>query len=116
MRTINFSDARKHFKEVLDRVVDDADVTIITRRDSDDVVLMSLDSFNSWHETMHLMSSPANARRLDESIAQARAGNVRPRSLANADTNTASAVHEPAATYKVKARAAPLARARTRKR
>ncbi len=44
MRTINFSDARKHLKDVLDRVVDDADVTIITRRDADDVVLMSLDS------------------------------------------------------------------------
>lgn len=104
MRTINFSDARKHLKDVLDRVVDDADVTIITRRDADDVVLMSLDSFNSWRETLYLMSSPANARRLNESIAQSRAGKARPRALATTDSAEAFAVHEPTASYVVKPR------------
>ncbi len=63
---------------MLDRVVDDADVTIITRRDAGDVVVMSLDTWNSWRETLYLMSSPANARRLNESIAQARAGKAQP--------------------------------------
>ena len=76
MRTITFSDARRQFKEVLDRVVDDADITIITRRDADDVVLMSLSEYNSWKETEYLLSSPANARHLRESIAQANAGHV----------------------------------------
>jgi len=74
MRTINFSDARKHFKEVLDRVVEDADITIITRRDADDVVLMSLSEYNSWKETDYLLCSPANARHLKASIAQLDAG------------------------------------------
>ena len=76
MLTINFSEARDTLKDVFDRVVEDDDVTIITRRDGADVVVMSLDAWNSWRETMHLMSSPANARRLNESIAQARAGRV----------------------------------------
>jgi antitoxin YefM len=96
VRTINFSDARRHFKEVLDRVVDDADITIITRRDADDVVLMSLDSYNSWQETMHLMASPDNARWLNESIAQARAGRARPRALPDAE-EAALSVREPEA-------------------
>ena len=74
MRTINFSDARKHFKEVLDRVVEDADITIITRRDADDVVLMSLSEYNSWKETEYLLSNPANARHLKASIAQLDSG------------------------------------------
>ena len=104
MRTINFSDARKHLKDVLDRVVDDADVTIITRRDADDVVLMSLDSFNSWRETLYLMSSPANARRLNESIAEARAGRARPRALATDDAAVPYTVQEPVAAYVVKPR------------
>jgi len=74
MRTINFSEARNNLKDVFDRVLDDDDITIITRRDAGDVVVMSLDAYNSWRETMYLMSSPANAQRLNESIAQARAG------------------------------------------
>jgi antitoxin YefM len=101
MRTINFSDARKQFKEVLDRVVDDADITIITRRDADDVVLMSLASYNSWQETMYLMASPENARWLNESIAQARAGHARPRGLIAANEG-ALAVAEPRSPYRTK--------------
>jgi PHD/YefM family antitoxin component YafN of YafNO toxin-antitoxin module len=42
-------------------VVDNADYTVITRSDAEDVVVMSLDSFNSLIETFHLLKSPANA-------------------------------------------------------
>jgi antitoxin YefM len=111
MRTVNFSDARNNLKDVFDRVVEDADVTIITRRDAGDVVVMSLDSWNSWRETVHLLSSPANARRLNESIAQAHAGRVVYPSLARRES---LAVHEPAPTYGVK-RAPARARAKPRK-
>ena len=111
MRTINFSEARSTLKDVFDYVVVDDDVTIITRRDAGDVVVMSLDSYNSWRETMHLMSSPANARRLNESIAQARAGRVVYPSLARRES---LAVHEPAPTYGVK-RTPARARAKPRK-
>jgi len=114
MRTINFSDARKQFKEVLDRVADDADITIITRRDADDVVLMSLASYNSWQETMYLMASPENARWLNESIAQARAGRARPRELIAANEH-ALAVAEPHRPYRATPkRAGTKARARKR--
>jgi antitoxin YefM len=70
MKTINFSDARSNLKQVLDRVVDDADVTIITRRDAEDVVVMPLSTWNSWKETEYLLASPANARHLREAIAR----------------------------------------------
>lgn len=76
MHTISFSQARNNLKNVLDRVEQDADVTIITRRDAADAVVMSLDVYNSWVETVYLLGNPANARRLMESIAQARAGQV----------------------------------------
>ena len=74
MRTVNFSDARNNLKAVFDRVVDDADVTIITRRDAEDVVVMSLTEWNSWKETEYLLASPANARHLREGIARLNAG------------------------------------------
>ena len=84
MRTISFSDARNRLKQVIDQVIDDADVAIITRRDAPDAVVMSLETFNSWQETVHLLKTPANAAHLAKSIAQLRAGKVKPRPLADA--------------------------------
>jgi antitoxin YefM len=81
MKVVSFSEARNSLKAVLDRVVEDADYTIVTRRDADDVVVMSLESFNSLMETVHLLKSPANAAHLARSIAQFKAGTVVERDL-----------------------------------
>lgn len=81
MRIVNFSDARSNLRTVIDQVVDDADVTVIARRDAPDAVLMSFDHYSSLLETVHLLSSPANAAHLAQSIAQARAGHARQRDL-----------------------------------
>ena len=74
MKVINFSDARNRLKSVLDEVVNDRDYTIISRRDADDAVVMSLDQFNSLMETVHLLKSPANATHLAKSIKQYQSG------------------------------------------
>lgn len=76
MRIVNFSEARNNLKSVLDQVVDDVDYTVITRRGSENAVVMSLDTFNSYMETFHLLRSPANAAHLTKSIEQFRNGNV----------------------------------------
>lgn len=81
MKVITFTEARNKLKAVLDRVISDADYTIITRRDADDAVIMSLDYFNSLLETVHLLKSPANAAHLERSIAQYRQGQVRAKDL-----------------------------------
>ncbi len=47
MRIVSFTEARNGLKFVLDQVVNDADCTVITRRDSEDAVVMSLDYYNS---------------------------------------------------------------------
>lgn len=71
-------------KGVIDQVIADADYTVITRRDAPDAVLMSLDTFNSLLETVHLLKSPANAAHLARSIEQFRQGQVQQRDLVNA--------------------------------
>ena len=81
MKVVSFSEARNSLKTVLDRVVADADYTIVTRRDAEDVVVMSLDLFNSLMETVHLLKSPANAAHLDRSIAQFKQGKAVVRDL-----------------------------------
>lgn len=83
MQTISFSDARKHLKSVLDQVTEDADYTVIHRRDAGDAVVMSLDSFNSLMETVHLLKSPANAAHLARSLAEYRAGQLTEHPLAD---------------------------------
>ena len=84
MRVINFSDARTQFKQVIDRVVADQDIAIISRRDAEDAVLMSLDTYNSMMETFHLLKSPANVKHLEKSLKQYRQGQTKTKALVDA--------------------------------
>lgn len=85
MRIVTYTHARNALKNVLDEVIQDADVTVISRRDAEgDAVVMSLDHYNSLMETLHLLQSPANAAHLAKSIRQLRGGKAKPRELAQA--------------------------------
>ncbi len=86
MKVVTYSHARNALKSVLDDVVQDADVTIISRRDAEgDAVVMSLDSYNSIMETLHLTSNRANAAALARAITQDRAGQAQDRQLLATD-------------------------------
>ena len=81
MRVVSYSEARNSLKSVLDAVTNDVDVTIISRRDAGDAVVMSLEHYNSLIETLHLMQSPANAAHLAKSVTELRAGKAKPHEL-----------------------------------
>ena len=81
MRIIRFSDALSNLRAVIDQVVEDADITVISRRDAPDAVVMSFEHYSSLIETVYLLSSPANAAHLAKSIKQSKDGRVRPREL-----------------------------------
>jgi antitoxin YefM len=82
MKVVTHSYARNPLKSVLDDVVRDADVTAISRRDT---VVMSLAHYNSLMETLHLLSTPANAESLARTIRQDRAGEAEARILIDPD-------------------------------
>jgi antitoxin YefM len=84
MRIISYSEARNGLKSVLDGVEADADITIITRRDGGDAVVMSMAHYQSMAETLYLLSSPANAAHLAASIAEHKAGKAKRRELLSA--------------------------------
>jgi antitoxin YefM len=84
MRVVNFSEARNSLKSVIDQVIDDADYTVIARRDAPDAVMMSLDTFNSLMETVHLLKSSANAAHLAKSIEQYHQGKLSEKALLDA--------------------------------
>ncbi len=81
MRVVPFSDAKNNLKNILDQVVEDIDYTVITRQHADDAVVMSLDTFNSYMETFHRLSSPANAAHLSRSMEQYKKGQAQERDL-----------------------------------
>jgi len=81
MNVVSFTEARNSLKSVLNRVIDDADCTIITRRDTEDAVVMSLDYYNGLMETVYLLKSPSNVEHLDASIEQFRRGETQEHEL-----------------------------------
>ena len=74
MKVLTISDVRKNIAAVVDSVIDDAEECVIPRGGGKAVVIVSLDEWNAMKETLHVLGSASNARRLLESIAQADAG------------------------------------------
>ena len=75
MRATSFTNFRKNLAAEIDSVNDDHEPVIITREGGKpSAVMMSLEDFASWQETNYLLSNPANAKQLLDSIAELEAG------------------------------------------
>ncbi len=74
MEVLNYTEFRKNLKSVLDKTVENHEVTVISRSHDKDVVLLSLHDYNSWMETMYLLRSERNRTRLMESIERTEKG------------------------------------------
>jgi len=77
---ITASEARKNLFPLIQQVNEDRIVVEITSKGGD-AVLMSVDDYRALEETAYLLRSPANVRRLLESLDQARSGTVHERPL-----------------------------------
>lgn len=74
MIAANYTEFRTGLKKFLDRVEENNETLIIKRGTGNGTVMISLDEYNSIMETVHLLSSKANADRLYESINQIKEG------------------------------------------
>lgn len=81
MEAMTSHQAKQQLDELIDRVILDAEPTILCNEQGKQAVLMSLDEFNSWQETLYLLSNPANAEHLRKSIEQANSGKKSVREL-----------------------------------
>lgn len=81
MEAISYTNARSNLAKTMEKVCEDHDPVIITRRNESSVVMMSLEDFQALEETAYLLRSPKNARRLLESIAQLESGDGTEREL-----------------------------------
>jgi len=74
MIVANFSEFRTKLNNYFDKVEDNNEILIVTRKTGKGAVMISLDEYNSIMETVHLLSFRANADRLYESIQQMKNG------------------------------------------
>ena len=84
MNAITLKEAKLNLEQVVEKVIANAEPTIIVTESGEQVVFLPLDEYNSWRETLYLLSNPANAEHLRRSIAEAQAGNVQERELLEA--------------------------------
>ena len=71
MNAVTLADAKENLERLIEQVLADAEPAILCTEKGEKVVLVSLDEFNSWKETLYLLSNPANAAHLRQSIAEA---------------------------------------------
>ena len=70
MIAANFTEFRTKLNKYLDDVEKNQETLVIKRGSGKGTVMISLEEYNSIMETVHLLSSQKNARRLYESIQQ----------------------------------------------
>ena len=68
MQAVNYTELRENLKSVMDHVCEDHEPITITRRNTENLVLLSYEDYKALEETAYLLRSPENAKRLRESI------------------------------------------------
>jgi len=81
MDAITTNQAKSNLDNLVDQVIANMQPTILCNENGNKAVLVSLDEFSSWQETMYLLSNPVNASRLIASIRSAEVGGVFEKSL-----------------------------------
>ena len=76
MNAITLKEAKLNLEKLVEKVIANAEPTILVTESGEQVVFLPLDEYNSWKETLYLLSNPANAEHLRRSIAEAEAGKV----------------------------------------
>ena len=81
MQVVNFTEARNNLKSIFDDVYHNSEAVIVNRKNSENVVIISLDDYNALNETEYLLRSENNRKHLLASIAELRAGRGTEREL-----------------------------------
>jgi antitoxin YefM len=82
MKALTYTAARSNLAKTMKEVCDDHDPVIITRKQHDAVIMMSLEDYEALNETAYLLHSPKNTKRLLESIEELEKGKGKERKLA----------------------------------
>ena len=87
MLAVNDTNLRDNIKMYMDKVTDDYETMIVTRKDNKNVVMISEEAYNNLMENVYVMGNKANYDWLMESKAQLERGEYAVHTLAEADTD-----------------------------
>ncbi|MCK4743167.1 MAG: type II toxin-antitoxin system prevent-host-death family antitoxin [Sulfuriflexus sp.] len=74
MKALSYTALRNTLAKTMERVCDDHEPIVITRKSEAAVVMLSLEDYESLEETTYLLRSPKNLKRLVESISELETG------------------------------------------
>lgn len=75
MLAINYTNLRDNMKKHFDRITEDYETMIVTRKNNKNIVMMSEESYNTLMENVYIMNDKANYNWLMESKQQLENGN-----------------------------------------
>ncbi|HYJ89573.1 MAG TPA: type II toxin-antitoxin system prevent-host-death family antitoxin [Pyrinomonadaceae bacterium] len=81
MTTISLKEAKQNLEKLIAQVIADAEPIVLSTEAGEEVVLLSMDEFTSWKETSYLLTNPANAAHLRQSISESNSGQVHEKEL-----------------------------------
>jgi antitoxin YefM len=78
MEAVSYTYLRQHLKKVLDYVAEGHETMIVTRKNGQNMVIVSQEDYNAMEETAYLMRSPANFERLEAALKNSSEGKIMP--------------------------------------
>jgi len=84
MTAMTLNEAKENLERLINQVIDNDEPAILCTDSGQQVVVLPLDEYNSWKETIYLLSNPANAAHLRKSIQEERAGQIQEKELIDA--------------------------------
>ncbi|MCX6156011.1 MAG: type II toxin-antitoxin system prevent-host-death family antitoxin [Candidatus Kapabacteria bacterium] len=76
MIATTYNYAKDNLGLLIEQAIDNSEQVVISRDNLKSMILMPLDEFNSWQETLYLLSNPYNTEHIFQSIHQAQSGKV----------------------------------------
>lgn len=87
MLAVNFTNLRDNMKSYMDKVTDDYETMIVTRKNNKNVVMMSEEAYNNLMENIHVLGNKENYDWLMESKAQLEKGDFSTHELVEVSDN-----------------------------
>ena len=87
MLAVNYTTLRENMKSYMDKITDDYETMIVTRKDNRNIVMLSEESYNNLMENIYVMGNKANYDWLMESMEQLKRGQVSVKDMIEADAD-----------------------------